>query len=208
MLIGITMRMLLQEHTGDPYDALSRDWGRFFMSAGIQWIPLPNREKETLSLVETLSISGLILSGGEHIGQHSLRDTTERLLLDWAKKRCIPVIGICRGFQMIQSWLGGTLVPIENHVGMYHRLFSSQHAPKEWYDRVVNSYHELGIAQVPSPLVPLAFSKYNDTFSFIEAAQGETYLGIMWHPERERIPHKADITLISSFLMNNLCSTI
>lgn len=199
--IGVTMRLLRQPGTGDVHDALSQDWGRFFAAAGLVWAPLPNRGAESLALARALDLTGFLFSGGGEAGAEPARDTTERLLLEHARAHGLPVLGICRGFQALQRALGGDLVPVADHVAVHHPLLASGPLRDLFDGRNVNSYHQSGIARLASGLRPLALSRGEDS---IEAAYGDRLLGLMWHPEREPMPHEADLALVRGFFTGTL----
>ena len=53
--------------------------------------------------MSSLKINGIILSGGNNIGDVKERDITETYLLKYAETNEIPVLGICRGMQMLAA---------------------------------------------------------------------------------------------------------
>lgn len=200
--IGVTQRLLRQPGTGDVHDALSQDWGRFLDAAGLAWLPLPNRGEESLALALALDLTGFLFSGGGEAGQEPVRDETEALLFAHARKQGLPVLGICRGFQALQLFLGGGLEPVTGHVAVRHELDAEEGLCEAFWpligEREVNSYHQLGIVRLASGLRPLAWSR-DENGRRIEAAFGEGLLGLMWHPEREVLPHSADLALLRGF---------
>ena len=191
-LIGITSRLGLDACGKNRCDCLAKDWGVFFSKLGLQWFILPNIGMEAVALVERCAVTGLVLSGGEDIGVHPERDTTEILLLDWACKNSLPVLGVCRGFQFMQHWLGGYLVPVDErrHVAAAHDIVINGDKQRQ-----VNSYHSWGITSLASPLEAFAVDPLSGT---IEAARWRNLLGIMWHPERYAISESADRELFMS----------
>ena len=165
-------------------------------------------------------IDGLLLSGGSDLdpsyyGEEPVpelnptipkRDAFEMALVEHALERGVPVFGICRGLQVLNVALGGTLyqdLPSQLHPDLIaHR----QQVPKwQWTHEVevdgnskvagimetddirVNSYHHQAIKDLSGDLVAVAHS----SDGVIEAAESpnlsERWLvGVQWHAEAMR----------------------
>jgi len=123
----------------------------------------------------------VILSGGNDIGECPERDATERFLLSWAQRSALPVLGICRGMQMMAYWAGGTLIPVRQHVRTRHRLTVST-APDSWPEEV-NSFHDWGLADCPPGFEVAARAEDGGIEAMTHASL--RWEGWMWHPERE-----------------------
>lgn len=165
-------------------------------------------------------IDGLLLSGGSDLdpsyyGEEPVpelnatvpkRDAFEIALVEHALERGIPVFGICRGLQILNVALGGTLyqdLPSQLHPDLIaHR----QQVPKwQWTHEVevdgnskvagimetddirVNSYHHQAIKDLSDDLVAVAHT----SDGVIEAAESpnlsERWLvGVQWHAEAMR----------------------
>ena len=67
------------------------------------------------------------------------RDNFELKLLQFAHERSIPILGVCRGMQILNKFYGGTLEKIEGHVNRSHKI-SSDIGNSE-----VNSYHNFAV---------------------------------------------------------------
>jgi len=193
ILVGITQRVDHITSRNEFRDALDRRLVEWLLQAGYLSTPIPNvlikiktKERsidETIlkQWLETVKISALILSGGNDIGESPERDATERYLLSWAKLESIPVLGICRGLQMMTAVAGGKLVRIDNHVRTRHKIIHAKDSDN--LPRIVNSYHSWGIDSIPDEYEILATSDDGR----IEAIKHKEmrWEGWMWHPERE-----------------------
>lgn len=194
--IGISQRICRDEKSGEKRDCLAHDWYAFFSVLGVNWTPLPNHRPSALRLCSEFELDGIILTGGDDIGVHPERDETEYALLEWAEERQLPVIGVCRGFQIMHLWLGGTLKKLscDGHRAQRHVIRFTDGTERE-----VNSFHNFTPQKVASPpgLKELAICTADGS---LEAACSPNMLGIMWHPEREPDPALADIQLFRYFL--------
>ena len=203
--LGLSMRTVDAQGYVEPRDAIAQDWG-VFLAAHLPectWMPIPNLGEGVGAYVEEWGINALVLTGGNDIGDSPLRDATETALLSTGH----PVLGICRGFQMIQCFFGGALTAVDRsvHVAKDHPVETTSalraylNVPMEplW---TVNSYHGSGIRRdaLADGLEPLATCADGT----VEAAIDKTHrrLGIMWHPERHSEPTALEIPLIRRFL--------
>jgi len=184
--IAVTMRRMLVDYPNgarEERDALAADWGRFLAEALPEavWLPLPNLGEHAVSLAKSLNVTGLILSGGEDWGASPARDETERALLEWARHKRLPVLGVCRGAQVMQIASGGTMpCPATGHAGTRHRV-RLPHGVRE-----VNSFHKLGIPA--GKLAPgFAAAAITEDGMWVEAFRHVAlpWAGLLWHPERE-----------------------
>ena len=184
---GISMRYTSPLYYKEPSDALSRSWHFLLTSLFPDCIvvPIPNIGRiNATRYVEHLGINRLILSGGEDFGTDAKRDETENGLLDWAEESNIPVLGICRGMQIMAIRCGSELGQVKGHVKTRHCLSGV-------FTHTVNSYHNSIILDTPSGFDKLAISEDGS----IEAIRhkGLPWEGWMWHPEREDVPSKHDL---------------
>ena len=168
-------------------------------------------------------IDGLILTGGEdihpawyHADPHPQlsppsreRDLFELALFAVARQRALPILGICRGIQLINVALGGTLfqdLPSERPGAVNHRpdgardvrshrvrLTLGSRAVEALGQTAVtvNSSHHQGIKDLAPGLMASGWTEDN----LIEAAEtgpGATWLlAVQWHPEEMHLDRQA-----------------
>lgn len=130
------------------------------------------------------------------------RDGFEFKLLDYAINNNYPVLGICRGLQLINCRLNGSLInDIETIRGTNHRKISNTedrthhvnvkedtllHNIVGQKDGIINSSHHQAIDRLGEGLIVNAKSD-DGIIEGIEWAEKENkafFLGIQWHPER------------------------
>lgn len=189
--IAVTQRVAVDPQTGERRDALDQRLAAWISHAQLLPYPLPNAWTDNLALeawLATLCPQGLILSGGPDMGVAPERDRTERAALDWAAKERLPVLGICRGMQMLVLRAGATLVAQDGHVGREHDVTNPQYPGTA---RRVNSFHRLGLRSCPSDYQPTALARDGT----IEAVRHRKlpWEGWMWHPEREPCGQEEDL---------------
>lgn len=186
--IGLTMRGSNATGYDEARDGLARDWIAFMKAnlPGVIWFPIPNIGTEAVRYIDELGLNGLLFTGGDDLGSYPERDETESALLKQALKSEIPVLGICRGAQLINTQLGGKLVKTEGdtHCATTHPIrflkndlgFSGTH--------VVNSYHNwtIPLSGLATGLSPLAMADDESIEAYVHDSC--PVVALMWHPER------------------------
>ena len=109
--LGITTRIANDNSTSEPRDCLAQDWSRFFRNIlpEIEWIILPNIGCKITTYCQNWGLDSFILSGGNDLGEFPLREETENTIIAHALEQSLPLLGICRGFQLLTEYFGGTL---------------------------------------------------------------------------------------------------
>lgn len=160
-------------------------------------VPMTSAISDHEEYIQALMPDAVVLSGGSNIGQTVERDRLETALLLYATTNDLPVLGICRGMQMINHHQGGNLRQISGHVAVRHLIFGPLAVPSQ---PEVNSFHNIGIVDndLGNDLEAVAWS--ND--GAVEALRHRKlpWLGIMWHPERDTPATDFDQTLIRRHL--------
>ena len=158
---------------------------------------------------------GIILTGGEDINPleynntsnlkvcgdiNYKRDTLERKLFDFALENKIPLIGVCRGMQMMNVASGGTLygdIPIEigtkvihrNNGEVFHEIVlcdtSTLIFPIETDTIMVNSWHHQGLKIIPNHLRVIARSFDGLPEAIVMDISIHPFMiAVQFHPER------------------------
>lgn len=228
-LIGITTAYEKREKR--DYESLSYNYIKAVQLAGGLPILIPTLLYEEMDRYLDL-IDGLILSGGDDIdpalyGEEPIlelgevcpeRDLFEMKFLAKAIERKVPILGICRGFQMINVALGGTLyqdIKVQqgsefNHLNLVDPVDTLEHEVtleqnSKLYqmmgkDRLmVNSLHHQAINEIGRNLkvVGLSFDHIVEALEY----EGESFmLGVQWHPEDLVVKDNYFLELFKAFI--------
>lgn len=193
-------------------------------------IPVINSENYIDEMVE--KIDGFLFAGGPDVNPMNYnehfkkglggivpeRDDFELKLLDKVLKKNKPVFGICRGFQIINTYFGGSLYQdIKNevdtdieHAATMGRKYSLCHKVNlikdsilyEVFDKeqlCVNSFHHQAIKKIGQGLKMTAMSEDG----IIEGFEHNDYpfvIGVQWHPEMMFEVHSEQLELFKAFV--------
>lgn len=200
---------------------MGQKYVRVLRAAGaVPWvIPLLEGDEETLRAIYE-RLDGVFLTGGVDVdpAQYSAekqpicgridppRDWTELNLVRWAKADGKPVLGVCRGMQVINVALGGTLyqdIAKEYRAGQKHDCFPCEdngfrrdqliHDVKVRPDSrlgailgaaqaTVNSMHHQAVRTVGQGL-RISATASDDVIEGLEGRNGQFLVGVQWHPE-------------------------
>ncbi len=189
-------------------------------SAGaVPWlVPLIGEDRATLRAIYD-ELDGVFLPGGADVDPASYseerhpacdrsdppRDRVELMLVRWAMEDRKPVLGVCRGLQIINLAAGGSLYQdlkellpnaikhdyfpfrdgyARNHLAHPVRIAAGTrlHALMGLSEFPVNSMHHQGIERLGAGLVANALAPDN-LIEGIETADDYFLVGVQWHPE-------------------------
>jgi putative glutamine amidotransferase len=189
--VAVSQRIDDHPQRSESRDALDRRLIELIVATGHLPVPVPN----DLPLAAETGVNlnawlaavrpcAVLLSGGGDPGHQPARDATESRLLDHALAHGLPVLGLCRGMQVLGLRARAQLRTADGHVGTRHRLVGLLHGD-------VNSYHRMVLATCPDGYEVLARSGDGE----IEAIRHDTlpWEGWMWHPEREPVFRTTDV---------------
>ena len=210
--IGITMRLELE--TDRFY--LARDYSEAVEAAGAApvHISLIPHEEYLGALLDGLD--GILLPGSDsdvdptrygrephpmlgHV--HPLKDETDLLVLREVEKRCVPLLAICFGMQVLNVSRGGTLIQ-DIRSELPKAIKHQQGAPRDRRSHrirllegsllaqlsgneseFVNSHHHQAIETVGRELVATAWTA-DGLVEALEDPRGDRFaLAVQWHPE-------------------------
>ncbi|TDR73537.1 gamma-glutamyl-gamma-aminobutyrate hydrolase family protein [Paludibacterium purpuratum] len=179
-IVAVSQRVDVYPERQERRDALDQALCAWLLAAGYLPVPVPNLAKTPAlhAWFSAVRPEAIVLSGGNDIGKCPDRDASEVFLLEQAQSLHLPLLGICRGMQMLAHWLGTELQPIDGHVRTRHQLYGE-------IEGEANSYHTIGVVGCPRDCRVLACSE-DDRIEAV-AHRSLPWEGWMWHPEREPI---------------------
>jgi len=194
-LVAVTQRVEIDPKHGERRDAIDQRWIGFLAQCSLTPVLLPNDEAAAVDLLSAIPVGGLLLTGGNNLveygGDTPERDRMERRVLNIARERRLPALGVCRGMQMMLAAFGVPLRKVEGHVATNHEVDGTGQR------RTVNSYHELAAVGGAGPLTVLRRAPDGA----VEEVSHPTlpFRGIMWHPERNSPFEESDRRLFREF---------
>lgn len=191
--------------------ALNSSYVRTLISAGLTPLLVPPLIDPARVGDVIKSAAGLVLTGGEDVHPAAYgeaphpkleetdqaRDAVELALFRAARERRLPVLAICRGIQLVNVAMGGTLyqdLPSEHPSPINHVDPKGRHTlriePASGLHRAigdpatVNSRHHQAIKQLARGLRPVAWAE-DGVIEGAELANGDGawLLAVQWHPE-------------------------
>ncbi len=192
-------------------------------------LPLTDDEETIKQLLGT--VSGILLTGGHDVdpavyGEEpvpecgiwcSARDRMESQLLGQALELDIPVLGICRGIQFLNAFLGGTLyqdLPTQHRSGIEHHQKPPYDVPVHEVSILkdsrlfellqaetleVNSYHHQAIKHKSDKLRTMAVSA-DGLIEAVDMPDKKFVWALQWHPEFSYLKDESSRKIFEEFI--------
>jgi putative glutamine amidotransferase len=191
---------------------------------------------------QLMQCSGLLLTGGEDVwpgrygkeydtlrctGMNPHRDSLDMALIKQALAQKMPVVGICRGHQILNVYLGGTLIvdipadfgkriihQCDDYLSCFHGIGVRKATLLETITgcdsaRVTTNHH-----QAVDRLSPMLASNAYSNDRLIEGIEwqdpaGKSFLlGVQWHPERMELPNPLSGPIAMEFIRQSVTYSI
>lgn len=214
-LIGIPNRILHDSKYSIEVQGGCSSYVQSIIEAGGVPIAIPLNPGINVEVYSELC-DGMLFSGGEdvdpslygekaapHLGRVSrIRDDVELALFHAVRKKGKPILGICRGLQLINVALKGSL--IQDIPSEVVSTIEHTHEEDRWLQLIhtvdivegsrlsrifdakevrVNSIHHQSIKAVGDTLMVSGVSKGDGIIEAVEASDGYPLIAVQWHPE-------------------------
>jgi gamma-glutamyl-gamma-aminobutyrate hydrolase PuuD len=186
-----------KKHFDTRVDFIDYYWLNFFDKKKIDFTLLPNKKKLALEKIKnSKKIDLIIIPGGSDLFKRDkiskIRLNLEKFLIKYSIKKKIPLLGVCRGMQLINHYYGGKLNKVKDHMKIKSKIFLRDSLFKKKI-MTVKCYHNFGINEHNlGKNLEIKAVDNNNNIEMFEHKQ-KNIIGVMWHPERERNYNKLEL---------------
>lgn len=223
-IIGITANQRLNTALDDlPWTYAPAGFSNAVIKSGAIPLLLPIGDEEAAATYVSM-VDKIILIGGQNVDPkfyHAeneainddfflARDYYELAIIKEAIKQNKPILGICRGLQLMNVHLGGTLLQnIPNHWqelpsdSLHHDIVIDSTSPlASIYGQkpYINSFHHQAIDQLADGLTVIARDPRDGIIEAVVGTDDIAFLGVQWHPELLQEVRQEDLNLFSYFI--------
>lgn len=178
---------------------------------------LPTEDVDVTSVGDRLSVfDGILMPGGADIDPalygaerapgtdvpDALQDAFDIAVLRHAIDSGVPLLTVCRGTQLLNAYLGGTLEQemAAGHVNTMHRLTTDDPAFLGVGAMEVSCYHHQSIARLAPGLEPTAAAE-DGTIEAVQLTDSIGWVrGVQWHPEDNASTDSRQQQLMRAFI--------
>ena len=177
-----------KKHYKTYIDFVDHYWINYFKIKKKTFFSIPNMANYKINSLKK-RVELIILPGGNDIFSRDkiskVRLKVEFNLIKYAIKKSIPILGVCRGMQVINLYFKGKQNRVYGHMRTKHKIFFKK---KIFSKKVqnVNSFHNYGIPlkKMSNKLEVIAVDRDENVEIFKH--KKKTIYGFMWHPERNK----------------------
>ena len=184
--IGITSN--IKKYYKGYIDFIDHYWINFFEKKKIEYKLIPNSKYLSEKILKKIDI--LILTGGNDIiskkKESIIRNKIEINLINKAIKKKIPILGICRGAQLLNIKFGGRISKVKNQMRTRHNIYFYKNDIIKKNILNVNSFHNYGIKHKDFSKKFKIIATDNDQNIEMFISKKNKIIATMWHPEREK----------------------
>ncbi len=231
---GKNLRIAISKTSGSPSYEQYSHW-LLMVDSTIEIIDMYHKNLDSIQEI-LKNVDGILLSGGEDVnpelyfaGERAQycektdprRDTLEYLMMDYAFGNKMPVLGICRGQQIINVFLGGDLItdiPTFNPSPISHRCqradtcrhpikittnnLLNQIINSDTHNLTVNSSHHQAVGIIATTIQPLAISPEGiiESIGWLDTNNRSFLLGVQFHPEHLDFQHPLSGNIAKRFI--------
>lgn len=177
-----------KKHYKTYIDFVDHYWINYFKLKKKTFFSVPNISNYKINFSKK-KIRLIVLPGGNDLFSRDkiskVRLKVEFSLIKHAIKKKIPILGVCRGMQVINLYFKGKQNRINGHMRTHHKIFFK----KKFFPKMilnVNSFHNFGIPiqKMSNKLEAIAVDK-DENVEIFRHKMKKIY-GFMWHPERNK----------------------
>ena len=183
--------------------SLEKNWSDYSRKLKFNLISC-NYDKTSFDLIKFKKIDGVIFSGGNDLQifdkkkENIFRDKNEKKIFNLAILHKIPILAVCRGYQLIASIFNHKLIYINNHIKKNHTIYISNNSLTSLKKINVNSFHNYAVINSSKNFEIIG--KHKDETIEVIYSKKKNILCLMFHPERKNISQKIIDNLISKHL--------
>ena len=177
-----------KKHYKTYIDFVDHYWINYFKIKKKTFFSIPNMANYKINSLKK-RVELIILPGGNDIFSRDkiskVRLKVEFNLIKYAIKKSIPILGVCRGMQVINLYFKGKQNRVYGHMRTKHKIFFKKKIFSKKIQNV-NSFHNYGIPlkKMSNKLEVIAVDR-DENVEIFKHKKKRIY-GFMWHPERNK----------------------
>ena len=178
-------------------DNIDIRYSKMIENIGMTPILMPNSLENIPKYLDQIKPNGILLTSGGNPKFKDQRNLIEIKLIKYSLEKKLPLVGICRGAQVLNIFFGGKITRVKNHVRKNHIIYGKILGKKKKI--LVNSYHDFGIySKILGNHLDVLANANDNTIECFKHKKNKL-MGIMWHPERYKKLRNFEKKILKSF---------